>query len=85
MPSKIAWTAPDHHRRRLAALLLSSFAGTDGLRMVLAQAALTLAHMRQPEIIHVLAGAGADGKSMIMVDLLKATFGSGFGNPHEAS
>ena len=49
--------------------------------MVLAQAALTLAHMRQPEIIHVLAGAGADGKSMIMVDLLKATFGSGFGNP----
>lgn len=49
--------------------------------MILAQTALAMAHMRQPEIIHVIAGTGADGKSMIMVDLLKAAFGSSFGNP----
>ena len=81
VPAQIAWKAPDLDRQRLAALLLSSFAGTDALRMILAQTALSMAHMRQPEVIHVIAGTGADGKTMIMVDLLKATFGASFGNP----
>ena len=81
VPVSLAWTATDHDRKRMAALLLSTFAGTDGLEMLLAQTALALSRTRQPEILHVLVGPGADGKSMIMVELLRACFGSGFGNP----
>lgn len=81
VPAEITPAAPDHHRRRLAALLLSSFAGTDGLKLLLSQAALAIARLRQPECMHIVAGQGADGKSMIFVDLLKAAFGSAFGNP----
>lgn len=81
VPAQLAWRAPDHHRQRLAALLVSSFAQTDGLRILLAQTALAVSKHRQLEIMHVIVGSGADGKSMICVDLLRTCFGSAFGNP----
>ena len=67
VPAALTWQAPDHARQRLASLLLSSFAGGDGLRMLLAQSALVAARLRQPDVIHVYVGVGHDGKSMILV------------------
>lgn len=81
VPACIAWQAPDHARERLATLLLSTFSGASGLQMVLSQSALAVSRMRQPEIIHVMCGSGMDGKSMVMVDLMRACFGTAFGNP----
>jgi hypothetical protein len=81
IPANLAWKAPDHSRQRLAALLLSSFAGNDGLHFLLNQCALVASRLRQPDIVGVFVGGGHDGKSMILVDFMRACWGSGFGNP----
>lgn len=81
VPAPLVWKAPDHARERLAALLLSTFAKTNGLHILLAQIALAVSRRRQPEIMHCVVGGGADGKSMVLVDLMQAVFGTGFANP----
>ena len=59
--------------------ILSSFAGGDGLQVLLDQAALVVAGARQPDVLHVLVGEGHDGKSLICVDHLQAV-GTAYGN-----
>ena len=81
VPAALAWTPPDHARQRLAALLVSAFAKTNGLSILLAQAALAVSRHRQPEVMHIVVGAGADGKSMVCVELMRACFGTAFANP----
>ncbi|CAJ1383870.1 unnamed protein product [Effrenium voratum] len=58
VPAALTWQAPDHARQRLASLLLSSFAGGDGLRMLLAQSALVAARLRQPDLMKACWGSG---------------------------
>ena len=65
-------------RRRYASILLSSFAGSDGLKVLLNQCALVVARARQPDVLHAVVGVGQDGKSLIFQDHLQAAFGSGF-------
>ncbi|CAE7451478.1 unnamed protein product [Symbiodinium sp. CCMP2592] len=67
-------------RKRYASILLSSFAGGSGLQVLLDQAALVVAGVRQPDVMHFIVGEGHDGKSLIFIDHLKAVFGSSFGN-----
>jgi len=81
VPAALAWTPPDHARQRLAALLVSAFAKTNGLSILLAQAALAVSRHRQPEVMHIVVGAGADGKSMVCVELMRACFSTAFANP----
>ena len=81
VPASLAWTPPNHARQRLAALLVSAFAKTNGLSILLAQAALAVSRHRQPEVMHIIVGAGADGKSMVCVELMRACFGTAFSNP----
>lgn len=77
----ICFKPSDLSRNRLAGLLLSSFAGGDGLKLLLSQCALVACRMRQPDVMLVFVGEGHDGKTMILVDLMSACWGSGFGNP----
>ena len=67
-------------QQRHGAILLSSLAGGDGLQVLLDQAALVVAGVRQPDLLHVLAEEGHDGKSLVCVDHLKQVFGTAYGN-----
>ena len=78
---RLAYKPSDYSRKRLAALLFSSFAGGDGLERLLAQCALVLCRVRQPDVMNVFYGLGMEGKTLILVDLMRAVWGTGFGNP----
>ncbi|CAJ1337493.1 unnamed protein product [Effrenium voratum] len=69
----------DATRSRYAKIILSSFAGGDGLRVLLDQCCLVVAGVRQPDVLHIVTGQGHDGKTLIFVDHMRAVFGSGFG------
>ncbi|CAE6948302.1 unnamed protein product [Symbiodinium sp. CCMP2456] len=66
-------------RRRYASIILSAFAGSNGLKVLLDQCALIVARARQPDILHMIVGPGQDGKTLVFVDHMRAVFGSGFG------
>ena len=67
-------------QQRHGAILLSSLAGGSGLQVLLDQAALVVAGARQPDLLHLLAEEGHDGKSLVCVDHLKQVFGTAYGN-----
>ena len=78
IPTPIAFVPSMATRQRYASILLSSFAGSDGLQVLLNQCALVVARVRQPDILHIVVGCGHDGKTLIFVDHLQAVFGSAF-------
>ena len=79
VPCSLAFRPGDAARARYSAILVSSFAGSDELRVLLDQAALVVAGVRQPDVLHVVVGHGHDGKTLIFVDHMRSVFGSGFG------
>lgn len=79
IPCCLTYRASDDIRKRYAQIMFSSFAGGDGLRVLLDQCSLVVAGVRQPDVLHVVAGSGHDGKTLIFVDHMRAVFGSGFG------
>ena len=79
IPTQLLFQPSTESRRRYAGILLSAFAGSDGLKVLLDQCALVAARARQPDILHMVVGPGQDGKTLIFVDHMRAVFGSGFG------
>lgn len=67
-------------RERYVAMLTAAFAGSDGLKVLLDQASLIVARVRQPDIIHVVVGEGREGKTLIFLELMRAVWGTGFAN-----
>ena len=78
IPTSISQTPSMDTRRRYASILLSSFAGSAGLQVLLNQCALVVARVRQPDVLHIVVGCGHDGKTLIFVDHMQAVFGSAF-------
>ena len=79
VPAHLLYQPSMESRRRYAGILLSAFAGSNGLKVLLDQCALTVARARQPDILHMVVGPGQDGKTLVFVDHMRAVFGSGFG------
>ncbi|CAJ1445064.1 unnamed protein product [Effrenium voratum] len=79
IPTSLSVRPSDATRIRYAKIILSSFAGGDGLRVLLDQCCLVVAGVRQPDVLHIVTGQGHDGKTLIFVDHMRAVFGSGFG------
>ena len=59
---------------RLRRFLVTTFAGTEGLLLVLSALALAIRGAPQPDCFIVLIGPGSDGKSLVIIDLLKTAF-----------
>ena len=57
---------------RLLRVVTTTFAGSDGLTVLLCLNALVVGRVRLPEIIAVFVGPGSDGKTMVLVDLMRA-------------
>ena len=52
VPCSLTYRPGDASRQRYLHMMLSSFAGGDGLRVLLDQAALVVAGVRQPDVLH---------------------------------
>eukprot|EP00435_Cladocopium_sp_Y103_P029951 s3328_g7.t1 len=77
VPCSLIVRPGDSSTARFVQILLSSFAGGDGLRVLLDQCALVV--VRQSDVLHVVGGQGHDGKIQMFADHVRVVFGSGFG------
>ena len=60
--------------QRLRRFLITTFAGAEGLLLILSALTLAIRGIPQPDCLIVLIGPGSDGKSLFLIDLLKTAF-----------
>jgi hypothetical protein len=80
LPIELGYKTPDWCDRELDRLLVTSFAGSDGYAAFIDMNTLVLGRATMPECMLIPYGFGRDGKSLIFVDLMEATWGTAFGS-----
>lgn len=80
--SRFATRVSSRAKKRMRRLLSETFYGNEpGLNLLLAQQALAVMNVTQPDIIAIVVGKGGEGKSLFLTSLLRNAFGTGFAGP----